>query len=173
MENEDQSNDRKTKLVENMYCRVWGTIRSVGNKRYIGALIVRPIEDYNEISYHLLEATVVHLHFTRGPLNSGDKDGAAAGTNTNAQYGQSNENVGGATGAGAAPDILRGLSPIARKVYELMRVSPQSNEGLHQQDIAARLGLDPAVVTQAGDELQEMGVIYTTTDDDTWAVLEE
>lgn len=143
-------------------------IKSAGNKRYIGALIIRPIEDYNEISYHLLEATVVHLYFTRGPLgDAGQKPGAAGATG---QYGQQQDSY---SGAGGHPDILRNVSPVARKVYELLRVTEQSNEGLHSQDIAARLGLDPPVVAQAGDELLEVGVIYTTTDDATWAILEE
>jgi replication factor A2 len=167
MDAAEQSNINRPKLSEGAYCRVWGMIKTAGNKRYIGALIIRPIEDYNEISYHLLEATVVHLYFTRGPLgDAGQKANAAGAT---AQSGQQDSY----TGAAGHPDILRSVSPIARKVYDCLRETEQSNEGLHSQDIAARLGLDPPVVAQAGDELLEVGVIYTTTDDATWAILEE
>jgi len=163
----EEQNASRPKLVENTYCRVWGGIKAMGNKHYIGALIIRPIEDYNEISYHLLEATVVHLHFTRGPLEQNDS--AATGPIIQGQPGQQQGNSGG----GGGPDVLKSVSSIARRVYDLMRVSPQSNEGLHQADIAARLGMETSAVGQAGDELLEVGVIYTTTDDNTWAVLED
>lgn len=61
---------------------------------------------------------------------------------------------------------------MARKVYEFLRTTPQTNEGLHQQEIASNLHLDIAEVGRAGDELLEGGVIYTTVDDLTWAILD-
>ncbi|KAF2202730.1 replication protein A, subunit RPA32 [Delitschia confertaspora ATCC 74209] len=162
---------KREKLIENSYCRVWGKLKSYGNKKHVGAHVIRPVEDLNEISYHLLEATVVHLYFTKGPL-SGSGAGTAAIAKTDA-YGQQQDSYGGTSmGVGANSDELRGLPPVARRVFELMRTAPQSNEGLHQQDIATRLGLDTGVVAEAGDDLLSRGLIYTTMDDQTWAVLE-
>jgi replication factor A2 len=40
------------------------------------------------------------------------------------------------------------------------------------QDIATRINMDVNEVLKAGDELQGLGLIYTTVDDHTWAVLE-
>jgi replication factor A2 len=67
---------------------------------------------------------------------------------------------------------LKQYSAVARKVFKHLHEAPQTNEGLHQQDIASALGEDTADVARAGDELLAGGLIYTTVDDQTWAVLE-
>jgi replication factor A2 len=155
----------KPKVAEQGYARVYGRLKAFGNKRHVGANVIRPIEDLNEVQYHLLEATVVHLHFVRGPPESLQKGGAN----------------GAANGAGAQQDGGYGggdrsmpthMSPSARKVFACVKNTPQTNEGLHMQDIATRINLDVNEVLKAGDELQGLGLIYTTVDDHTWAVLE-
>jgi replication factor A2 len=67
---------------------------------------------------------------------------------------------------------MAGYNPVAKKVFQYLREAPQSNEGLHQHVIAANLGLESADVLRAGDDLLAGGLIYTTVDDHTWAVLE-
>jgi replication factor A2 len=64
----------KPQPKEGEYLRVFGRLKAFNNKRHVVAHIIRPITDYNEVSYHLLEATAVHLYFTRGP-----SEGAANG----------------------------------------------------------------------------------------------
>ncbi|KAF1996879.1 replication protein A, subunit RPA32 [Amniculicola lignicola CBS 123094] len=159
-DNENAQDANKAKLVENTYCRVWGKLKSFQNKKHVGATVIRPVEDMNEISYHLLEATVVHLYFTRGPPG-GQADTAAHG-------GQVPQITGGEYSGGQ----MVGYSKVAQKVFEYMRQAPQSNEGLHQHDIAANIGCEITDVAKAGDDLLAGGLIYTTVDDQTWAVLE-
>ena len=67
---------------------------------------------------------------------------------------------------------LPNLSLTARKVFQCLRTSPQSNEGLHMQHVAAQTGMDVQEVFRGGDELLGHGLIFTTVDDNTWAVLE-
>jgi len=121
------------------------------------------VTDYNEINYHLLEATAVHLHFTKGLLDS-----------LKAQSNGANGSNGGQQGSGGGGDerIPAMTSASARKVYQCIANTPQTNEGLHMQDIAKRTGLEVSEVLKAGDELQSNGLIYTTVDDHTWAILE-
>ncbi|KAF2085137.1 replication factor A2 [Saccharata proteae CBS 121410] len=151
----------KPRLVENAYAKVFGKLRVYGGKRHVGAHIIRPVTDLNEVSYHLLEATAVHLYFTRGPLN-GDAKPATNGGYDNKQQQQAG-NTGGA---------LSNLSSAARKIYECLKTTAQGNEGLHMQDIAARTRLEMADVARAGDELLNEGQIYTTVDETTWALLD-
>jgi replication factor A2 len=160
----DQTNPSKAKLVEGTYCRAWGKLKSYGDRKYVGAQIIRPVEDMNEVSYHLLEATAVHLYITRGPPGGANTAGGAAATNGGGQ-----QQAGG--GNSGAYD-LGGYNQVAKRVYQYLRESPQTNEGLHQQDIAAKLGIDMADVGRAGDDLLAGGLIYTTVDDQTWAILE-
>lgn len=164
---EDPSNAKRDQLVEQGYARVWGRLKAFNNKRHVGAQIIRPVTDFNEIQYHLLEATAVHLHFSRGPpetLQNGADKGAMVAAN-----GHGAQQNGGQT-MGGGP--LAGMSLAARKVYETIKNTPQTNEGLHVQDISVRAKMDIADAAKGGRELQDAGLIYTTMDDDTWAVLD-
>lgn len=156
---------------EGEYLRVWGRLKSFNNKRHVGAHYLRPVADFNEISYHFLEATAVHLYFTRGPPESLAGAGGVKNEGAGSMF---VDGYGG--GGGAAPNggkkLPPKISPVARKVFTLLQTSPQNNEGLHVQNIAAQLSITVNDVFKAGDELLSDGLIYTTVDDETWAVLE-
>lgn len=165
LNNPDDPANQKPKLADQVYARVYGRLKAFNNRRHVGANIIRPIQDYNEIQYHLLEATAVHLHFSRGPPESAQAKGGANGMNGGYQQAQQN-------GHGGGSNIPPGTSRVARQVLECLSGTPQTNEGLHVQDIATRTGLEIGEVIKAGDELQGNGLIYTTVDDMTWALLE-
>lgn len=150
----------KAKLVENAYCRVWGKLKAFNNKRHVGAHVIRPITDYNEINYHLLEATAVHLFFTNGPPAS--KDGQQNGGKTN----------GVADGNDMNGRSMQNMTPLARRLYNALKETPQSNEGLHVQMLASQLQAEVNNVYKAAEELIGIGLIFTTVDDNTWAILE-
>lgn len=158
--------DRK-KIVTNGYAKVWGKISSFNNRRSVTAHVVRPLTDMNEYHFHFLEATAIHLYFTRGPSPAKIKADAAKGISA----------AGGAAG-GAGENIgvdgrpLPHLSPIARRVYDTLSNTAQSREGLHVQHLATLLGLPVSDVYNASGELRSHGLIFDTVDDDTWALME-
>ncbi|PYI32610.1 replication factor-a protein [Aspergillus indologenus CBS 114.80] len=148
------------------YAKVFGKLKSFGNKRFVGAHCVRAVTDINEVHVHLLEAAAVHLFFTKGPAVDGASgQGAGAGTGADAS-------MGGVEDYNSGGRALPAMSPVARRVYNLLRTEPQSNEGLHAQLIAAKLSLPMPDVARAGDELLTAGVIFSTVDEQTWAILE-
>lgn len=151
---------------EGDFLRVWGRLKSFHDRRHVGAHLVRPITDFNEIHYHLLEATAVHLYFTRGPpgeINPVKGEGMFVGTADAAANGATN---------GGPKKLVDRLSGAGKKVYTLLQNAPQTNEGLHVHNIASQLGMPVSEVFKAGDELLGDGLIYTTADDETWAILE-
>ena len=157
----------KSKFETDGWARVWGRLKAFNNKRHVGAHVIRPLTDMNEINAHLLEATFVHLYFTRGPpelLNG----------NTTAQQGQYGQNGAVSYQDAGQPNsrLLPHMSVTAKRVYDVLITSPQSNEGLHIQNVALALGLPIAEVMKAGDELLSTGQIYTTVDDNTWAIMD-
>lgn len=150
-------------LADGAYCRVWGKLNSFNNRRHIVISIIRPIQDMNEVQYHLLDATAIHLYYTRGPLNQSDNtSGAAPSHGAQAAIQQ---------GGGRAAELAQ-YTKVAQQVYKYLQTIPQGDQGVHQQVIASALGLNTVDVAQAGDQLLEGGLIYTTMDDFTWAVLE-
>ncbi|TKA33687.1 hypothetical protein B0A50_00523 [Salinomyces thailandicus] len=170
----DPSN-QKAKPVEQGYARVWGRLKAFNNKRHVGANIIRPIQDHNEIQYHLLEATAVHLHFTRGPLESLQQANQQKALGNGAQsngYNQGFDGAAAGTNAGGTKGLAPGASRAARQVYTTLMNAPQTHEGLHLQDIATRANMEMAEAHKGADELMQMGLTYTTVDDQTWAILD-
>ncbi|CAK4034895.1 related to single-stranded DNA binding 30K chain [Lecanosticta acicola] len=165
LQDPDDPSNQKPKPVEEGYARVWGRLKAFNNKRHVGANYIRPIQDFNEIQYHLLEATVVHLHFAKGPLEQQAQANGGANGMTNGGHQQANGYAQQDPGPGS-------VSAAARKIFAVLKQTPQTNEGLHAQDIAMRVGLEMSEVMKAGDELLSGGKIYTTVDDATWALLE-
>lgn len=158
----------KPKLLENDWARVWGKLKAFNNRRHVGAHVIRPITDKMEITYHLLEATYVHLYFTRGPIEQFSKPDAREGGESYSGGGYGQEQAAEGAAGGRMPNV----SPTARRVYQMLKSSPQSNEGLHVHNIAASLGVNVNEVMKAGNELLEHSLIFTTVDDLTWALLE-
>lgn len=158
----------RKKVELNGFVKVFGRVKVFGNKKFLGAHNVRPVSDVNEINLHFLEATAVHLFFKHGPPQS--KGAENSGAATNAYGADSGAMKGGDDYAGSRP--LPPMSASARRVYNLLRSEPQSNEGLHMQNISAKLGLPSTDVMKAGDELLSAGLIFSTMDELTWAILE-
>ena len=155
--------DGKSELELNGYARVFGSIKSFGNKRYIGAHSVRPLTKLDELHCHLLEATAVHLFFTRGPPGGAAPGNAAAGDAV----------MGGADDYGTGQNkALASMSPVAKKIYNLLKTEPQDDIGLHLQVIASKLNMPATEISKGGDELLGAGVIFSTMDEQTWAILE-
>ena len=157
---------QKPKLVENGYCRVWGRMKAFNGKRHVGAHVIRPITDFNEVNYHLLEATAIHLYFTRGPPSAPDRNGQANGMNH-----------GTAAAGNAGGNVVNGrtmpaVSANAWRIYCAIRDNPGSNEGFHAQMIATDVSMQVADVYKGAEELVSGGYIFTTVDDNTWACLE-
>ncbi|GLA65917.1 replication factor A protein 2 [Aspergillus tubingensis] len=160
---------RDGKVELNGYAKVFGKLKSFGNKRFVGAHCVRPVTSLDEVHCHLLEASAVHLFFTRGAPGAAAGGNAVKGAGDAAMGGTGDEYGAGAGGVGKN---LPPMSPVAKRVYQLLRTEPQSNEGLHAQLIAAKLSLPMPDVARAGDELLTAGVIFSTVDEQTWAILE-
>ncbi|RMJ13095.1 hypothetical protein BHE90_011583 [Fusarium euwallaceae] len=161
----DKGDDTEFEL--DSHVRVWGRLKSFNSKRHVGAHVIRPVEDFNEVNYHMLEATYVHLYFTKGPL--GGQGGAnGEGDSMFVDGGGYNDQ----TGSNAAPSKLSGCSGLAKKMFNFMNDAPGGNEGVHINIITSSTGLSVRDVLTAADELLGQGLIYTTVDDETWAILE-
>jgi replication factor A2 len=50
----------------NTYVRVLGTVKAFQSKRSVSAGHIRPVDSFNEVLYHKMEAVWVHLQITKG-----------------------------------------------------------------------------------------------------------
>lgn len=165
----DKQDDSNAEYELDSHVRVWGRLKSFSNKRHVGAHVIRPVTDFNEVNYHLLEATYVHLFFTKGPL--GQQGGGANGANRDSMFVDGGNDDNGAA-AGLASSKVSGCGPLARKMFTFISGAPGGNEGIHLNVISSSTGMSVREVLGASDELLGQGLIYTTVDDETWAILE-
>ncbi|CAD6448737.1 a65059be-1b1a-456d-b4b3-c41272c7c621 [Sclerotinia trifoliorum] len=168
IDNDAEPDNAKSVPQEGQYIHVWGRLKSFHDKRHVGAHIIRPITDMNEVTFHGLEATLVHLQFTRGAIPT------AAAFKTESGDGIFVDSYGG-NNVGTAPRgraLPAHVTPNARAVFNLLQLEPQNSEGVNVNIIATRLGMPVAEVYKCGDQLLAEGCIYTTVDDETWAIME-
>ncbi|KAH8680878.1 hypothetical protein BX600DRAFT_375205, partial [Xylariales sp. PMI_506] len=167
----DKDDQSKPNFGIDQYVRVWGRIKSFNNKRHVGAHVIKPINDFNEVNYHLLEATYVHLFFTKGDLSAGGANGAANGhsADDDSMFVDGGDDRQGGNGN---DDKVRKLSVKARKFYNWLKNAEGGNEGLHINMIAQGAGMSVNDAIAAAEELVGPGVIYTTIDDETFAILD-
>ena len=168
-------------FTEDQYVRVWGRLKSFNQKKHVGAHFIRAIEDYNEVNYHLVEAAYVHLYITKGPPVPGQE-----GQQQQQQQKQQQQQAGGdsmfvddgygAGGGGGDEESqqakLARASPAARKVFQYLNNTPGGNEGVNVHVIAQGTHMSTREVFTAADELNQSGLVYTTVDDETFAILE-
>ncbi len=81
--------------------------------------------------------------------------------------------AGGSGGGGSSTtNKAAGCSATAQTVFKFLHNAPGGNEGVHLNMISGGTGLGIRDILGAADELLGQGLIYTTIDDETWAVLE-
>lgn len=166
----DKQGDAEPGFEIDSHIRVWGRLKSFSNKRHVGAHVIRPVTDFNEVNYHLLEATYVHLYYTHGP--QGDGAGAGAAANGDSMFVDGGDGYGAGADGGQLPTKLSRCSANAKRVFNYLNDTPGGNDGMHLNNLTGALGLAVRDVLTAADELLGQGLIYTTVDDETWAILE-
>lgn len=167
----DKEDDLEPKYALDQYVRVWGRLKSFNGKRHVGANFVRGVPDFNEVNYHQLEALYVHLYLTKGPLPG--ENGAVNGGDGNAANGggmfvdQPMQN-----GKSEDEAKLKGVGEAGKRMYRYLVDNSVSNEGLHLNLITSGTNMSTRDVLSAADDLLAQGLVYTTVDDETWAILE-
>ncbi|RVE62986.1 hypothetical protein OJAV_G00162280 [Oryzias javanicus] len=158
VDTEDPSVD-STVLPPGTYVKVSGNLRSFQNHRSMVAFSIRPLEDMNEITSHMLE--VVQAHMALGKPQNTFGGGMMAGS-------VSKPTTGGMGGSysGANDMVNNGLSANQNQVLSLIRGCPEP-QGISIQDLKHRLGgMSVAVIKQAVEFLSNEGHIFSTIDED-------
>ncbi|XP_076592488.1 replication protein A 32 kDa subunit [Chaetodon auriga] len=162
VDTEDPSVD-STVLPPGTYVKVSGNLRSFQNHRSVVAFSVRPLEDMNEITSHMLEVVQAHMVLSKPQT----MPGAGVGMSTNVTP-MSRPGMDSMRGSytGANDMANNGLSANQNQVLSLIRSCPFP-QGISIQDLKQRLsGISLAVIKQAVEFLSNEGHIFSTIDED-------
>ena len=159
------------------WVRVYGSCKTFNSKHFISARLIRPVANYNEVSYHMLEASFVHLYNTRGVPGGASKPapgaaGGGGGGNDSMFVDGGGGDAGYNAGGGGNQPKLAGAPPEARKMYNFLEHQPNGSDGINIKVIEQGTGMVMGTILKAADHLLGQGLIYTTVDDEHWAILE-
>lgn len=147
---------------EHVYIRVVGTLKTFSGERQINAVHTRLVVDPMEIYYHLIEAQLVHLHYTRrANIASG---AVSAGAPAASAY---------QAGGKGQQSKFANFPPLQRRILEVLeQLMPQHEQGVHVTTIANGLNVQASIdeIGATMEKLAEEGHIYATMDDEHFAI---
>ncbi|RIA86709.1 hypothetical protein C1645_779005 [Glomus cerebriforme] len=154
---EETNVNKKIDLTVNTYAKFFGNCRIFANKKHVAAHIVRPIEDHNEISYHMAEVIYAHLYLTKGLNNPSNNQLVSNSSTYEYQSRNSSSYVGN-----------QATTQLHKDIFDLISKQNHTQMGADVNDIAQKLafqyGSDQAVKFAIEDMVGE-GQLYVTSDD--------
>ncbi|XP_008275611.1 replication protein A 32 kDa subunit [Stegastes partitus] len=153
-------------LPPGTYVKVSGNLRSFQNHRSVVAFSVRPLEDMNEITSHMLEVVQAHMVLGKPQTMPGAGGGMSSSIVPMSRPAMGGQGGMGGGYAGGNDMANNGLNPNQNQVLRLIRGCPDA-QGISIQDIKQRLnGISLAVIKQAVEFLSNEGHIFSTIDED-------
>ncbi|TNN89140.1 Replication protein A subunit [Liparis tanakae] len=150
-------------LPPGTYVKISGNLRSFQNHRSVVAFGVRPLEDMNEITSHILEVVQAHMALGKPQTMSSAGGGMSSDVTPNSR--PAGESSGGSY-AGASSMANNGLSANQNQVLSLIRGCPDQ-KGISILQLRDRLGvMSMPVIKQAVEFLSNEGHIFSTIDED-------
>ena len=163
------NNRSSSDLKVGSYARVYGHLRAFQGVRNVIAFNMRPVTDFNEITYHFLEVVYCNSHngVRAAAAAAAPGSGAAAGVDGNA-YAAPAAAHGNAAAAAAVPAAAAG-GDINEQVFAIFN-GPQgaSDQGVRVNEVVTQLNgrWTEEQVRGAVDHLVNEGHLYSTIDDD-------
>ena len=149
------------KMTPGAYVVVHGNIKEYDGRLTISAYDMRPVEDFNQVTHHYLEAIYVHAKRV-GKIQV--SSGAAAAPKRDSMAGF-HPTTHGQSAAGGA-DGADGMTSLQKRVLDYYTENGTGDEGCNTDSVAASLGLDLGQVKAAVEFLSSEGHLYSTIDED-------
>jgi len=167
LESADDDSGKTEGIEQNTFVRVIGTLKSFNNKRSVGATVIRPVIDFNEVAYHKAEALYVTLYYRKGPLPSTTTANGTGGVKAETSTANAASSYRPATGSGARSNKWADLAPMHQKIMAAVEGNQdRSPDGVHVETIARECaGYGQEALMEGLEWLIGEGHLYTTNDD--------
>ncbi|KAK2854761.1 hypothetical protein Q7C36_006630 [Tachysurus vachellii] len=164
VDTEDPSVDSSV-IPPDTYVKVSGNLRSFQNNRSLVAFSVRPLEDMNEITSHMLEVVQAHMQLIKPHNMMGGGGSMNSSTMPMSRPGLGGMGMSGSY-SGASSMANNGLNPNQNQVLCLIKSCPEP-QGISIQELKQRLsGMSMTIIRQVVDFLSNEGHIFSTIDED-------
>lgn len=159
------SKARADATTNGTYVVVIGALKEFNGKLNVSAYDVRPVEDFNEVTHHFLEAIYSHAKQTNRLANPTAGNPAGGASSFNASSAPAGGGVSAMDTSGGA-DAGGGLSAEQNTIFAHYTAEGTGDEGCNLNNVASALGIPVDRVRAAVDYLSGEGHLYSTIDDD-------
>eukprot|EP00002_Diphylleia_rotans_P016708 TRINITY_DN3248_c0_g1_i3.p1 TRINITY_DN3248_c0_g1~~TRINITY_DN3248_c0_g1_i3.p1 ORF type:complete len:275 (+),score=45.70 TRINITY_DN3248_c0_g1_i3:56-880(+) len=156
----------KADVYEGSYIRIFGKLRSHAGQRSLIVIKISPVEDHNEITFHILEAIQVHC-YNQNLLTHGFIPSKQAQHNSASMNGAGLSHTSSATAYGTGKPSL---TPIQDRILDFIRSYPNPS-GPSIDDIMRACKQDRGTVCKLIEELCAEAFLYTTIDEEHYQII--
>ncbi|KAM7459675.1 hypothetical protein LguiA_036669 [Lonicera macranthoides] len=151
-------------IQDGMYVRVNGRLKTIQEKRQLVAFSVRPVTNYDELSFHFIEC----IHFCMN--NSGSQMQGDSSTmsieNTPAQNTSNTYRTTLPTHI-SGDSVVDGLKAFEQLILNYLQQPSNSGreKGVHKDELSQKLKIPSDKIMESLRILEEEGLIYSTIDE--------
>lgn len=159
-DNDDGSEEKHEKVQEGQYARITGSLKSISGRSSLVAYNVKPIENFNEVTFHFLECIHTHLINTQGAIPQGAPSNGAQNN-----FNQSDQTM---TNAQNAPmdTGTRNFKTIQEEILSAFKENDNDDQGCNVEVIAQLLPHIPrSDLEKEISNLSDEGYLYSTIDE--------
>jgi len=159
----DSAANKGSHISEMTYVRCVGKVRNFQGTKQVVAFDVRPVQDFNEITYHMLNAVQIHLSCTTAAPAPADNNGPGFG------YGAAPVAHSTPASTGAAPVMAdNGLNDVQKLVMQIIESNGAGEMGCEFGNVKSQLGnrFNETQLREAIEFLSSEGHLYSTIDED-------
>ncbi|KAF9336582.1 hypothetical protein BG006_008148 [Podila minutissima] len=167
----DDEDPAETSAIDvGTYVRVVGVLKQFGTKFVVNIYAIRPIENKDELTYHLLEVIYVHVSTTKSKPS-----GFSGNMNMNMGMSMSSSGQHNTHGTHHSSGASSG-NILENKILEAIRNNPGRMHGVHRDEIIRAVAPTPADRQAVGELLEQLiqdGFLYTGEDENHIMAMEE
>lgn len=161
--NEPYDRNEVAKIMDGMYVRIHANLKGFQGKKQLIAFSVRPVTDFNEITYHFLECIYVHIYSTKLRTASVPADAqmmsSVNGTPFRGYQGAQQNQY---------PGQFAELKDVDQMVIDYLQqpASLAKGKGVHVNELMQRLNIPLDRIMASIKALEVEGLVYSTIDEE-------
>ncbi|OWM67325.1 replication protein A 32 kDa subunit A-like [Punica granatum] len=167
--NEGFDSKEMNDIQDGMYARVIGHLRGSQGGKQIAAFAVRPVLNFDEVTFHFIDCIHQHLLKSRSKVDATNQSKSAEDSNSTIT---SMGTQPTASGHVTAPSnefsgqySVGGLKSCDQKVLEYLQQNFSIEKGVHRDEISKQLKIPVDKIMEAIRTLEDEGLIYSTIDE--------
>ncbi|KAI3739353.1 hypothetical protein L2E82_29756 [Cichorium intybus] len=157
-------------ISEGIYVRVDGHLRSYRGERHVAVFSVRPVTNFDEITFHFIACIHNHVRTTKGQKIQGDVTTLSQNINSTPNTPIQNGTNGFKTtplSQLSVPFTVDGLKGFDQMVLAYLQLPANygNEKGIHTNELAQKLKLSHDKIMESIRTLEDEGMIYSTIDE--------